>query len=175
MSEKRLFLRILYLSIIFFSTFNLFAQTNKSEVPSFFGVAVGDKKSDAIDKLTSQGFAMLGDDDGSAIFVSRDGSAKFGENTVGAIAITHSGGQCLVIGLMFKNNQMSSIKYRKAVQEYIKKYSNVETVAQDSDNKNGDGGIFSIWLISNKYMVYSQEETGDTTTISISYREVFGL
>lgn len=175
MSEKRLFLRILYLSIIFFSTFNLFAQTNKSEVPSFFGVAVGDKKSDAIDKLTSQGFAMMGDDDGNAIFVSRDGSAKFGENPVGAIAITHSGGQCLVIGLMFKNNQMSSIKYRKAVKDYIRKFSDFKVVAEDENHNGGGSGVYSAWIINQKYVVYSQEETGDTTTVSIMPREITAL
>lgn len=167
--------KITIILVLFFCVINLYAQTNKSTVPSFFGVAVGDKRSDAIDKLTSQGFAMMGDDDGSAIFVSRDGSAKFGENPVGAIAITHSGGQCLVIGLMFKNNQMSSIKYRKAVKDYIRKFSDVKVVAEDENHNGGGSGVYSAWIINQKYVVYSQEETGDTTTVSIMPREITAL
>ena len=166
---------LLYISCLLLLFVNLFAEQKKTDIPSFFGVELGSSTSEAIRTLTKCGFALLGDNDCSLIFVSRDGSAKFGEQPIGALAINYNNDTCVTISYMFSNNQLSSIKYRKAVQEYLKQFADVESISIDENNKSENGGFFSCWIVSGKYVVYSREETGDTTGIIITYREMTRL
>lgn len=140
---------------------NMFAMEPKNEIPSLFGVYPEDNVNEAVKKLENQGFEVIGNDGENIMLISPLSTLKFGEQIVGAFAITYKNGRCKRIGIMFRNEYFYPTKYRKALQDYLKHYSDVETGEIDKPNASGDGGIYSYWIINNKYIVYSEETSED--------------
>ena len=148
----------------------LTAEEKENSIPEFLGVSVGDSTLSAIDKLTKLGYDMLVLDDTNVIFGNEYSSVKFGDNVVPAVGLTSIDGRVLGIGLMFESKRLSSIDYRKAVQDYINQFSDVVVIQQDKMSDTGEY-FYSMWFVADKYMFYSQEKSGNSTVFSVYDKE----
>lgn len=150
------------ITIIFLSLL-VFAEDVK-KAPSLFGIQINDSVSKVRSELQRKGLIEFSDKNGAILFLNPNNSVKFGEQPIGAVAINYQNGRCIRIGGMHKNGEYSPILYRKAIKSYLSQFSDVETVAEDEKNKSDDIGFYSYWIISQKYIFYSEEEVANGMT-----------